>query len=209
MRLDQSSRAHSRRRILLRSRALRKSSVGDYKRGIKNPGLASAHASEGLGSYRWLTKWTRDETFWRDVATRVIGGSIVALLIFAVGVLSGLIVQPVGKPLLSVIIGGFSVAVIGFFISEWRLHLRLRKSRFFPLANAIRALFWILLAGSFALYSMTQAIASVNAESLRQERVIYEQEIERQCSLGYFLRDDDGNFLCPRDQSRNTQQPGS
>lgn len=34
-------------------------------------------------SSRWVTKWLRDEAFWRDIATRVISGLILAVLTWA------------------------------------------------------------------------------------------------------------------------------
>ncbi len=49
---------------------------------------ADANQSSPL---RWPGEWLRDQSFWRDVATRTLAGLIVALVIFAVGVTAGLV----------------------------------------------------------------------------------------------------------------------
>lgn len=39
----------------------------------------------------WIQQWTRDQTFWRDVASRTLSSLIVAFLIFLTAVIAGFI----------------------------------------------------------------------------------------------------------------------
>lgn len=107
--------------------------------------------------WQWPREWVKDESFWRDIATKTISASLAALLIYLSGLALGYFSSPhlVG-PTIAYIGFGCIMAVqvvlfIGSFVKHKPSHEKFwRRFRYFAVAS-----FVILIIGMIYLMAST------------------------------------------------------
>ena len=76
----------------------------------------------------WIQQWTRDQTFWRDVASRTLSSLIVAFLIFLVAVIAGFIKPLMLAGVMTPVVLFIGLALSGYAIESARLNAAPGKS---------------------------------------------------------------------------------
>jgi xanthine/uracil permease len=76
----------------------------------------------------WIQQWARDQSFWRDVASRTLSALIVAFLIFLFAVIAGFIKPLMLAGVMTPVVLFISLALSGYAIASARLNAAPGKS---------------------------------------------------------------------------------